>query len=556
MEEQRKKLKTLFSTGDLETHRQAGLLLLSMSDEFQRAFFEGVSLDEFGKVTGGNDLPWSSSLLNIYLELHPRKDEIISLDLSNLNDFGWNDLSFPMVKKLRHLSIGKLRVPYGQSDLWPKKLSLLTCHPWNLNDGENEDYMLGNATGEKANLFQLHKSHPQLILHWYKDYDIVAKITKYPTGPQNNIYAVINPVYIDDGVKSFTIYYLSEESILGWAEIIFGDDRTITMYERGVNPDDPEGMWTDAWDGLGPSEDEPLYNMRHFNGISWTDENCEIEKWSDQESVSDLKIFPTDCGLPDNPLFPSFIDQAEPYWTSGDTTVYYGTPRSTYFHGNLRDPQFWLGSMGKTIPRTSVGFNLCENLECRRKIHHVPTQWKTPTFVNGEMNKFTFYTDLSEWLPQARFGLDVWMKIRTLDASEIATSDREAFEFYKKCSLGEMDYNLHKKEILVSVYTYFDKIGMEVDEINFVTISTFPSIQVKARGAASLFEYDALIRQTSHWCHENEVCRIFSWNVFDHTHNLYREYHSASGNLCLTKQEQETWFEKKFAAYSEHVPYE
>ena len=49
----------MFSTVEPEIHQQASSLLLSMSDDFQKAFFEGVSLDDFGKVIGGDDLPWS-----------------------------------------------------------------------------------------------------------------------------------------------------------------------------------------------------------------------------------------------------------------------------------------------------------------------------------------------------------------------------------------------------------------------------------------------------------------------------------------------------------------
>ena len=69
---------------------------------------------------GGDHLPWSSSLLNAFLSLHPRKDEIVSLDI--LSWLSARSISYgttvAMIPNLRHLSIGKQRVPYGETACW------------------------------------------------------------------------------------------------------------------------------------------------------------------------------------------------------------------------------------------------------------------------------------------------------------------------------------------------------------------------------------------------------------------------------------------------------
>ena len=84
MNENLQKIMTLMKSDDLTFREQGCELLLALDTSEQQVFFEGVVLNDEGQITGGDHLPWSSSLLNAFLSLHPRKDEIVSLDISQL----------------------------------------------------------------------------------------------------------------------------------------------------------------------------------------------------------------------------------------------------------------------------------------------------------------------------------------------------------------------------------------------------------------------------------------------------------------------------------------
>ena len=102
MNDNLQKIMTLMKSNDVTFRDQGCELLLALDTSEQQAFFEGVVLNETGQITGGTHLPWSSSLLNAFLSLHPRKDDIIGLDISELCersfDTVWNDLSLPGTK--------------------------------------------------------------------------------------------------------------------------------------------------------------------------------------------------------------------------------------------------------------------------------------------------------------------------------------------------------------------------------------------------------------------------------------------------------------------------
>lgn len=537
MNDNLQKIMTLMKSNDVTFRDQGCELLLALDTSEQQAFFDGVALNEVGQITGGDHLPWSSSLLNAFLSLHPRKDEIVSLDISQLVersfDTVWNDLSLPVAPNLRHLSIGRQRVPYGETACWPKNLSLLKCHSWNHNDSDDEEYMWGGFTGEKPNLFQLLKTHPQLILHWYENTEVVAWIEQYQSGYEPLIYLIIEPSYAEGGLQSFKTYYFVEGPTMGWAEILYGEDGTIIMYERG----------DDCY-----SEDEPTTNKRTFDGESWQDEYYERESFDPSEMLD----VPTDMSMPDNPLFSGFVDQA--IWPCGGKGYFYTTPRSQFYHATDRDPQFWLASMGTPVPNTNVGFDLHRNWTKSLQTHHVPTQWKMPTFIDGEFNNFTFFGDPKEFLPQAILGFDdaardAWILIQGGDVQEL-TSEKEkhAATVYDQCWNNTIDYSVHQSTLEDAIEAYFAQTGLLLDGVSLVETKQGLRVRVDARGVASLFEYDPLIRRGSHWSEESECAYLFIWTVFDHTHNLFRNYNRLlfqpdGGNLNLTKDEHQTAFD-------------
>lgn len=86
------KILELLQSKDISFREQGGELLLALDTSEQQAFFDGVTLNEVGQITGGDHLPWSSSLLNAFLSLHPRKDDILSLDISELVERSFNPM--------------------------------------------------------------------------------------------------------------------------------------------------------------------------------------------------------------------------------------------------------------------------------------------------------------------------------------------------------------------------------------------------------------------------------------------------------------------------------
>lgn len=527
MTEDLEKIKPLLNSNSLEFREQGCELLLSLPPELQQTFFSGVTLNTVGQVTGGEHLPWSSSLLNTFLTLHPRRDDIVSLDISELVQRSfhtvWNDLSFPATPNLRHLSIGNQRVPYGEIDCWPKKLSLLRCSPGNLSDMDDEEHSWSGSTEEKPNLFQLVKSLPQLILHWYEDYEVIAWLETYQSGYDLMIFNIIEPCYDQGILRSFKTYYFTEDDFetpeLGWAEVVYDDD-IITVYDRGEGEDWP------------PSEDEPTTNKRTYDGEEWCDEYYERESFE----PSKLIHLPTDLSLPDNPFFSGFLHQA--IYPCGYATSFFTTPRSQFYHGTDRDPTFWLASMGTPVPGTNVGFDLPHDWQQRAKTLHVPTQWKHPTFRDGEFNKFTLFGDPKDFLPQAILGFDelarkAWVHIRDLDFGELSGDTQQlAAAIHLECLDNTIDYTLHKETLNNAIYTNCANIGLLIEDISLVETPLGLRIRVDAVGVASLFEYDPLFRRESHWSEESECGYIFLWTIFDHTHNLFRNYNSLfAGNL-------------------------
>ena len=171
---------------------------------------------------------------------------------------------------------------------------------------------------------------------------------------------------------------------MGWAEVIYSQDGTITMYERG------EECY---------SEDEPTTNKRTFDGESWEDEYYERESFD----ASGMLKQSTDLSMPDNPLFSDFVDQAILLVAVWDTFIQRPEVNFTTLQTGIHS--FELGSMGTIAPSTDVGFEL-HRMGKSLQTHHVPTEWKMPTFIDGEFNNFTFFGDPKELFPQAILGFD------------------------------------------------------------------------------------------------------------------------------------------------------
>ena len=161
----------------------------------------------------------------------------------------------------------------------------------------------------------------------------------------------------------------------------------------------------------------------------------------------------------------------------------YTTPRSQFYHATDRDPQFWLGSMGTPVPRTDVGFDLHRNWTKSVQTHHVPTQWKMPTFIDGEFNNFTFFGDPKELLPQAILGLnddarDAWysFKVGTFKNWRVKRKIHAA-TVYDQCWNNTIDYSVHQSTLEDAIEAYFAQTGLLLDGVSLV--------ETKARVARS-----------------------------------------------------------------------
>ena len=113
-----------------------------------------------------------------------------------------------------------------------------------------------------------------------------------------------------------------------------------------------------------------------------------------------------------------------------------------------------------------------------------------------------------------------------------------------------MDYSVHQSTLEDAIEAYFAQTGLLLDGVSLVETKQGLRVRVDARGVASLFEYDPLIRRGSHWSEESECAYLFVWTVFDHTHNLFGvitiDYSSnlmVETSLNLTKDEHQTAFD-------------
>ena len=80
----KKKLLPLFKSANSDDRNMAVALLDALPEKERSEFFSGAQLNDQGQITG--DLPWSSSLINAFLAQHPRRLDIISLDLSHFHE--------------------------------------------------------------------------------------------------------------------------------------------------------------------------------------------------------------------------------------------------------------------------------------------------------------------------------------------------------------------------------------------------------------------------------------------------------------------------------------
>ena len=84
---------------------------------------------------------------------------------------------------------------------------------------------------------------------------------------------------------------------------------------------------------------------------------------------------------------------------------------------------------------------------------HVPTQWKHPTFRDGEFNKFTLFGDPKDFLPQAVLGFDekaraAWIHIRDGDYSELSGDTAQlAAALRDQCLDNTIDYAAHQSTL-------------------------------------------------------------------------------------------------------------
>jgi hypothetical protein len=542
----KQKLNELFESSDQNFRQQGAELLRSLQPEERKNFLADAQLLDTGKPSG--DLPWCLELINVFLENHPRRNEICGLDLSDsiLSDVG--DLSFPSLPNLRFLNIGKLAANYGNASVWPEKLSFLKCHHWNLEyRGDNNP----------SNIFQLLSSHPQVALHWYQDFEIILWVSTWRGYDEVKLYIILDPKYSDSGVESFTYYFTTDQGQLDWGIVLFNDGE-ITIYDRGFDC---------------PTEEHPLSLVRKFDGDEWYDDSClvfvdkdhkihHIESFDECDPEKDLPqgfqsyhwpnlmVFPTEEGMPDYPFFPEFLNLAVPVFD--DESNYLCTPRSDYQFGTKRTPQFWLGAFGKYIPGLSIGFPLMDNAEECRSDNHVKTQWKFPVFLDNQFNQFIFTAGLAEVIVKSIYGSEIWLESRAYGAnmSEKAT---EANNLYEQLGSDgdagdEQLFTPYLDQLHKALKEYIDKIGM----VHIETFFNFEKnrIAVVAGGVASLFEYDNTIRSVSCWSNKNYSCSYLAWDVLDCEHKLIKDYsYYDEHNLNLSKDKQERFFSSSLERY-------
>ena len=125
-------------------------------------------------------------------------------------------------------------------------------------------------------------------------------------------------------------------------------------------------------------------NKRTFDGESWQDEYYEQESFD----ASGMLQVPTDMSMPDNPLFTSLLNKL--FGTCGGMGYFYTTPEvnSTTLQIGIRS--FGWDQWEHRFQAPMLVLNCIETGQQSLQTHHVPTQWKMPTFIDGEFNNFTF----------------------------------------------------------------------------------------------------------------------------------------------------------------------